>query len=466
MLLLLLSAAIATTVGFIGYVKARDFVARRLRFVDSAQNRSLPILAGIGATVLGLLLVPFIPFVGGGTALALGIGVGTGPLRGPRTSGSLATRSTGDAAGAAPGPPRPVIRDEFVNLWELEAAARERFPDGTFDYYAGGANDEITLRENVRAYDRIAIRYRVLVGVEARDTTTTILGVRHRSPILIAPMAFQRLAHPDGELATARGAAAAGVGMVLSSFTTTPVEEVRSATAGPLWFQLYVFRERDVTRALVQRAEAAGCEAIVLTADTPLIGRRERDVRNRYALPPELVISHGLANVERAEAGPADAPLHAYLARSLDPTLSWTDIDWLRSVTRLPILVKGIVRGDDARRAVEHGAAGVIVSNHGGRQLDTAPATITVLREVVDAVEGRADVLIDGGIRRGTAILKALALGARAVLVGRPILWGLALEGERGVQEVLEMLAAELDLAMALAGTPTIADITADLVSF
>jgi 4-hydroxymandelate oxidase len=357
-----------------------------------------------------------------------------------------------------------VIRDEFVNLWELEAAARGRFPDGTFDYYAGGANDEITLRENVRAYERLAIRYRVLVGVETRDTSTTVLGVRHRSPILIAPMAFQRLAHPDGEIATARGAAAAGVGMVLSSFTTTTVDEVRAATSAPLWLQLYVLRDRDVTTSLVERAEAAGCGALVLTADTPIIGRRERDVRNRYALPAELVVSHGLASVDLEGTRPADAPLHSYVSRSIDPSLSWRDIEWLRSITRLPILVKGIVRGDDARRAVEHGAAGIVVSNHGGRQLDTAPATITVLQEVVEAVDGRAEVLIDGGIRRGTAIMKALALGASAVLVGRPILWGLALDGERGVQEVLEMLAAELDLAMALAGTPTIADITEDLI--
>ena len=357
-----------------------------------------------------------------------------------------------------------MIDDDFVNLWELEAAARGRFADGTFDYYAGGANDEITLRENIRAYERITLRYRVLVGVETRDTSTTILGVRYPIPILVAPMAFQRLAHPDGELATARAAGEVGAGMVLSSFTTTPVEDVRAATTGPLWLQLYVYREREVTRALVQRAEGAGCSAIVLTADTPVIGRRERDVRNRFGLPSELTIAHGLMGVEEGPLGSDDAPLHAYLTRAIDPSLSWADIAWLRSLTELPILVKGIVRGDDARRAVEHGAAGIVVSNHGGRQLDTAPPTISVLREVVEAVEGRAEVLIDGGVRRGTSILKAIALGARGVLIGRPVLWGLALGGEHGVRRVLEMLAAELDLAMALCGAPTIADITGDLI--
>jgi 4-hydroxymandelate oxidase len=357
-----------------------------------------------------------------------------------------------------------VISDAFVNLGELEAAARERLPPGAFDYYASGANDEITLRENILAYQRITLRYRVLVDVSTRDASTTILGVPHRVPILIAPMAFQRLAHPDGELATARAASAAGIGMVLSSFTTTSVDDVRASTTAPLWLQLYVYKEREATRALVERAEAAGCTAVVLTVDAPLIGRRERDVRNRFALPPELVVSHGLASVDRTLEAPAEAPLHAYVTRSIDPTVSWRDIDWLRSVTRLPIILKGIVRADDGRRAVEHGASGIVVSNHGGRQLDTAPATITALREVVEAVDGRGEVLIDGGVRRGTDIVKAIALGARGVLIGRPVLWGLALDGEHGVRQVLEMLAAELDLAMALCGCPTLREITPDLL--
>ena len=358
-----------------------------------------------------------------------------------------------------------------VNVTELEAIARERLSRDAYDYYAGGAMDEVTLRENRAAYDRIPLHYRVLVDVSRRELKTAVLGQPVSMPILVAPTAFHRLATEEGERATARAAGAAGTVMILSTLSTTPVEEVVAAASGPVWFQLYVYRDRKATEGLVRRAEAAGCRALVLTVDAPLLGRRERDVRNRFRLPPGLgianMLSEGYGEVPPAPAGVADSGLAAYVASLLDPALSWKDVVWLQSITRLPVLVKGIVRPDDAVRAAEAGAAGIVVSNHGGRQLDTSPATIEVLPDVVDALAAhghRIEVLMDGGIRRGTDVLKALAFGAKAVLVGRPILWGLAADGEAGAAHVLRLLRDEFDLAMALAGAPSVAEITRDLV--
>lgn len=357
---------------------------------------------------------------------------------------------------------------EPINLFELEAIAREKLSREAYDYYASGAHDEVTLRENRAAYDRLALSYRVLVDVSRRDPSTTVLGQPVAMPVLVAPTAFHRLAVPEGEIATARAAGAAGTVMILSTLSNTPVEEVVAASSGPVWFQLYVYRDRKATEGLVRRAEAAGCRALVLTVDAPLLGRRERDVRNRFRLPPGLTVANLLPE-GYGELPPAvaDSGLAAYVASLLNPAMSWRDVAWLRSLTTLPLLVKGIVRPDDALRAAEAGAAGLVVSNHGGRQLDTAPATIDVLPEIADALAAHGhnlEVLMDGGIRRGTDILKALALGARAVLVGRPILWGLAANGEAGAAWALRHLRDELDLAMALAGTPTVADITRDLV--
>lgn len=355
---------------------------------------------------------------------------------------------------------------EPVNLFELEAVAREKLSRESFDYYASGAQDEVTLRENRAAYDRISLAYRVLVDVSHRDLTTTVLGQPVAMPVLVAPAAFQRLAHPEGELATVRAAGAAGTVMILSTLSNTPLEEVVAAASGPVWFQLYVYRDRTATEGLVRRAEEAGCQAIVLTVDAPVIGRRERDVRNRFHLPP------GYSAANLLPVGYGDMPQNAidsglavYVSALIDPSLSWRDIAWLRSITRLPLVIKGIVRPDDALRAAEAGAAGIIVSNHGGRQLDTAPATIEVLPEIAEALRGsQVEVFVDGGVRRGTDVVKALALGARAVLVGRPVLWGLAAGGEAGVTAALGLLRNELDLAMALAGAPTVAEITRDLV--
>ncbi len=355
---------------------------------------------------------------------------------------------------------------EPVNLLELEALARAALPRESFDYYASGAEDEATLRANRAAYERLTLAYRGLVDVSHRDPATTVLGTPVAFPVLVAPTAFQRLAHPEGELATARAAGAAGTVMVLSTLSTTSMEEVVAVATGPVWFQLYVYKDRKVTEGLVRRAEAAGCRALVLTVDAPVIGRRERDIRNRFHLPPGLSVANLLPDGygELAQAA-GDSGLAAYVSALIDPALSWRDLDWLRSITRLPLVIKGIVRPDDAVRAAEAGAAAVVVSNHGGRQLDTAPATIDVLPEVAAALAGHSiEIFLDGGVRRGTDVLKALALGARAVLVGRPILWGLATGGEAGAATVLRLLRHELDLAMALAGAPTVADVTRDLV--
>jgi 4-hydroxymandelate oxidase len=354
---------------------------------------------------------------------------------------------------------------DVLNLFDLERAALAALPALARDYYASGADDEITLRDNRAAFERLCLHYRVLVDVSRRSTATAVLGHPVALPVVIAPTAFQRLAHPDGELATARAAGAAGTVMILSTLSTTRVEDVVAAAGGPVWFQLYIYKDRAATEALVRRVEAAGCQALVLTVDAPLLGRRERDVRNRFALPPGLAIENMLAEGKGdVRSMTAESGLAAYFASMLDPALTWNDVEWLRSISRLPVLVKGIVRADDARRAVDHGAAGIVVSNHGGRQLDTSPATIDVLPAIADAVAGRAELFVDGGVRRGTDIVKAIALGARAVLVGRPVLWGLAVAGEVGVTAMLAMLASELDRALALCGAPTVASIGGDLV--
>ncbi len=364
-----------------------------------------------------------------------------------------------------------------VTLDDLESAARERLAPLAFDYYAGGADDEETLRENRAAWARIRLRYRVLVDVSRRQLATAALGRPISLPVVVAPTAFHALAHPEGEAASARAAAAAGTVFILSTLSNTPVEDVVRAAAGvggAVWFQLYVYRDRAVTRDLVRRVEAAGVSALVLTVDAPLLGRRPRDVRNRFRLPEGLAVANLVpAGMGALPEAPDGSGLAAYFASLLDPALTWPDVEWLRSQTRLPVVVKGIVRGDDAALAVEHGAAGVVVSNHGGRQLDTAPATADVLAEVVDAVaaagggggDAPVEVFVDGGVRRGTDVVKALALGARAVLVGRPILWGLATGGEAGARRVLEMLREEMDLALALCGCPTVGGLGRDLVA-
>jgi 4-hydroxymandelate oxidase len=356
----------------------------------------------------------------------------------------------------------------IVNLFDMEAAAAARMELASWGYFAGGANDEITLRENRHAWERLAIRYRTMVDVSTRALGTTVLGTPIDFPVMIAPTAMQKLAHADGELAMVRAAGRCGTLMVVSTTATTSLEEVRQAATGPTWFQLYVYRDRGATRALLERARDVGYSAIVITVDTPMLGWRERDLHSGFTLPPHLTIANAVAagagHSRMPVADEAESGLAKHLQALHDAALTPRDIEWVHEVSGLPVIVKGIVRGDDAVRAVNHGAAGVMVSNHGGRQLDTSIATARALPEVVDAVAGRAEVYVDGGIRRGTDVLKAVALGARAVLVGRPPLWGLAVGGEEGVVEVLQHLRLEFDLAMALTGCTTIAELTPDLV--
>jgi 4-hydroxymandelate oxidase len=354
-----------------------------------------------------------------------------------------------------------------LNLRELEELAREKLTAMAYGYYASGALEEITLRENIAAWARLPLHYRVLVDVSNRDLSTTVLGTPVSRPVLVAPTAFHKLACEAGELATVRATAGEGTVMCLSSLSNTRVEEVCAAGAGsPVWFQLYVYRDRAATAALVARAEAAGASAIVLTVDAPVLGRRERDVRSQFHLPDGLRVENMSAVPGHAEVAlrSSSSGLAAYFAERLDPSLSWKDVAWLRSITRLPVVVKGIVRPDDACRAVDSGASAVVVSNHGGRQLDGSPSTASVLGPVADAVHGRIEVLVDGGVRRGADVLRALSLGARAVLVGRPILWGLATGGEAGARGVLANFRYELDQAMTLAGCARIADVTRDLL--
>jgi 4-hydroxymandelate oxidase len=353
-----------------------------------------------------------------------------------------------------------------VNLHELEALARERLPAMVYDYYAGGAQDEVTIDENRRAWEAIRLRPRVLVDVGHVDCTTTVLGRQIALPVLTAPCGFNGLAHAEGECAVARAAAGAGTIQVVSTVATTSLEDVAAAAPGPRWFQLYCYRDREVTRALVQRAERAGYEALCVTVDVPFLGRREREIRTGFHLPPGVTLKnlepYAVAEMAAAER---DSALRKYVNALWDPTLDWKAIDWLRSITRLPLVLKGILTGEDALIAVEHGAAAVIVSNHGGRQLDGSVSTAYALHEVVPAVAGRVDVLVDGGIRRGSHVVAALALGARAVLVGRPYLWGLAVDGEEGVRRVLDGFRNEVVLAMALCGRQRVADVDGSLIA-
>ena len=342
---------------------------------------------------------------------------------------------------------------EPLNVWDYEALARERLAPGPHGYYAGGAGDELTLRDNVEAYRRWQLRPRVLVDVAACTTATTVLGQEISMPLLIAPVAFQRVAHPDGEVGMARAALAADTIMCLSTIATSTPAEV-AATGVKRWFQLYVFKDEGVTRHLVDQAVSGDFKALVLTVDTPVLGRRERDHRTGFTIPPEITVAAlGQGGV---------TPVEAFAQMSA--SVSWHDIERLASMSGLPVLVKGVVTAEDARLACEHGAAGIVVSNHGGRQLDGVSATIDALPEVVDAVDGRLEVLVDGGIRRGTDVVKALALGARAVLAGRALLWGLAVDGEQGARHVLELLRAEIQTALQLVGCPSPTDVPSDRV--
>jgi isopentenyl diphosphate isomerase/L-lactate dehydrogenase-like FMN-dependent dehydrogenase len=346
--------------------------------------------------------------------------------------------------------------DDLLNVADYERRAEELLPPGPYAYFAAGAGDEWTLGENVAAYRRWTLRPRILRDVERMTTKRTVLGHELTAPILVAPMAYQRHAHPDGEVATARAAAEFGTIMTMSTMSTAaPAEVAAAAPDAPRWFQLYVFRDVGVTRSIVDQAVAAGFEAIVLTVDAPYFGRRERDLRTGWLIPEEPVVPA----LEAALGSMRKTSVTEHF-KLVSPSVSWRDVERLATETSLPVLVKGVHTSEDALLAVEHGAAGLVVSNHGGRQLDGVAATVDVLPEVVEAVGDRVEVLVDGGIRRGVDVVVALALGARAVLVGRPVLWGLAVDGERGAHRVLELLRGELELALGLCGCCSPDDVT------
>jgi isopentenyl diphosphate isomerase/L-lactate dehydrogenase-like FMN-dependent dehydrogenase len=348
----------------------------------------------------------------------------------------------------------------LISVADYERAAAERMEIGPHGYYAGGAADEITLADNVAAWRRIAIRPRVLVGVAERDPGVTLLGKPRPHPLIVAPMAFQALAHPDGEIATARAAAQTGAVMCLSTLaTTTPDALAQAVPDVPRWFQLYVFNDRGVSRDLVARAVEHGYEALVVTVDLPVFGYRERDLRSGIASATSTAVASAAAAGAEGLMTPLD------FAALVDSDLRWSDIENFANESSLPVIVKGILTPQDARLAADHGAAGVVVSNHGGRQLDTVLSGADALSPIVDEVGDRIEVLVDGGIRRGTDVLKALALGARAVMVGRPVLWGLATDGPDGARHVLQILLAELDLALALAGAPRAAELDPGFVT-
>ncbi|KAK3170537.1 hypothetical protein Dsin_014431 [Dipteronia sinensis] len=346
---------------------------------------------------------------------------------------------------------------EPVNVSEFQELTRLALPKMYYDFYSGGAEDQQTLRENVEAFRRITFRPRILIDVSRVDLSTSILGYNISAPIIVAPTSLHQLAHPQGEVATAKAAATCNTIMVLSFSSSCTIEEVATSCNAVRFYQLYIYKRRDIAATLVQRAEKNGFKAIVLTADNPRLGRREADIKNKM-ISPQRKNLEGLISTKVTSDGGSN--LEAYVKDTMDPSLSWKDIEWLRSITKLPILIKGVLTCEDAIKAVQVGLDGIIVSNHGARQLDYSPATISVLEEVVHAVEGRVPVLMDGGIRRGTDVFKALALGAQAVLVGRPVIYGLAAKGEYGVRRVLEILKDEFELTMALSGCSSVKDIT------
>ena len=360
----------------------------------------------------------------------------------------------------------------IASIDDLRQRARRRLPRAIFDFIDGGAQDEITLRRNREDFRRIALIPRALTDVSQRDLSVSVLGQTYSSPLILAPTGLPGVVWPDGAMQAAQAADAAGVGFCLSTMATSSIEEIARASRRPVWFQLYVMRDRGLAKSMMQRAKAAGCSALVITVDVPMQGQRDRDVRNGLTVPPQFSAANAvdfalhpgwvwrfltgpkvtLANFVGTGKGDDMFTIAGFVNSQFDQSVTWKDIDWVRSVWDGPLALKGILDGDDARLAVEHGVDAVIVSNHGGRQLDGVPSAISVLAEVVDAVEGRSEVILDGGVRRGTDVLKALAIGARACMIGRPFLYGLAADGGAGVRKALEILRGEIDVSLALLG--------------
>jgi 4-hydroxymandelate oxidase len=355
--------------------------------------------------------------------------------------------------------PSSTVPPNVVCLADFEQAASKRIPHPAWEYIQSGAADEITLRRNREAFEHITLDPRVLRDSGKLDTSLELLGHKLAYPVLLAPSALHSLAHPEGEIATATGAGKADAAMVLSTMSSRSVEDVNKAASQPVWFQLYVQADRGFTKHLVQRAEDAGCKALCVTVDTPTTGARNRSQRSGFDFPDNSKMPN-LADMPRAK----DEHIHIHreqdlFASLLPESLTWKDIEWIQSFARVPVLLKGVLHPEDAEIAVKQGIAGVIVSNHGARNLDTAPATIEALPRVTDKVAGRMLVLMDGGVRRGTDVLKALALGANAVLIGRPVFYGLAVAGAAGVTRTLNILRTELEMAMALTGVSKLSQI-------
>lgn len=370
---------------------------------------------------------------------------------GKAAEGASLTLTDAPTAPVSPSFPANSAFADLFSLHDVEALARTKMDQRYYEYYKGGAADELTVRWNQERYQDLRLRSRVLVDVSKLDTSVELLGRRMPFPILLAPASNHRMAHPEGELATARGASMMETTMVLSSGSNTAVEDVARVTTHPLWFQLYVTKDRGFAKALVQRAETAGAKALCVTVDNPVDGPRNREQHARPVLPPGVIHPHYVGMGSPAAKVTLDVVQPAQLA--------WKDIEWLQSFAKVPVLVKGIMNPLDAEIAVKMGVAGIMVSNHGGRSLDTQPATIEVLPKVADLVAGRVPIIVDGGIRRGTDVVKALALGATAVQIGRPYLYGLAVGGAEGVAHVIKILRQELMLSMANLGRPTIASI-------
>ena len=369
---------------------------------------------------------------------------------------------------------------------DLRRLARRRLPRAIFDFVEGGAGDELTVARNRAAFERLLFEPRILVDVAKREQSTVVLGERVATPVLVSPTGMAGLCWPKGEVAAARGAHEAGTIYTLSTHSSCTIEEVAAGAPGPLWFQLYVWQNRDLTRSFVERARAAGYRALALTVDVPVISRRERDLRNGFTVPPRITVGNAIDTLRRVGwirrvllgpkltlanlVGMPGAPrtdivtMAGVANRQVDPSLTWADLAWFRSLWSGPLLLKGVLTVADARKAVEHGVDGLVVSNHGGRQLDGARASVEALPDIVDAVGSRVEVLLDGGVRRGADVVRALALGARAVMVGRPYLYGLASGGAGGVRRVLEILHGEVDHALALTGVPRVGDLDRTVV--
>jgi L-lactate dehydrogenase (cytochrome) len=373
-----------------------------------------------------------------------------------------------------------------LTIDDLRRLARRRLPRVVFDFVEGGAGDERTVARNRAAFERLLFRPRILVDVSKRDQATVVLGERLATPVLVSPTGMAGLCWPKGEVAAACGAQAAGTIYTLSTHSSCSIEEVAAGAPGPLWFQLYVWQNRDLTRSFVERARDAGYRALVLTVDVPIISRRERDIRNGFTIPPRITVRNALDTIRRVGwmrrvlfgprltlanlVGAPGAPradlvtLGGVAHRQVDPSVAWADLAWFRSLWQGPLLLKGVLTAADARRAADHGVDGLIVSNHGGRQLDGTPASVEALPEIADAVGDRVEVLLDGGVRRGADVVRALALGARAVMIGRPYLYGLAVGGTAGVRRALDILAGEVDHTLALVGVPRVGDLDPTVV--